>query len=214
MGRIALKIPNEQQYKFINFYVANGGNASKAYGDAGYDVDKNVRMNAYSLLQRPYIQAALKEQLTLTQSHLKAKILVNLDTMTDKVADLAERCHDVGDRANELSCYQLLMRSRGLLTDNVNVGDTERVEMINRKVIADAKILASIALPKLLDSSKVHNNENGDGECVDNGVVAPNNACCGVNNGVVGVVGACLDSQPNYQTENRCDDHHPSPEQQ
>jgi hypothetical protein len=166
MGRNIVKIPDEQQYQFINYYVTNGGNASKAYGDAGYKVDKNLRMNAYSLLQRPYIQAAIKEQVLLTQSHLKAKILVNLDTMTDKVADLAERCHDVGDRANELSCYQLLMRSRGLLTDNVNVGDTERVELINCKVIADAKILANIALPKLLgnkNSKMLPDNDNAVG---------------------------------------------------
>jgi peptidoglycan hydrolase CwlO-like protein len=79
----------------------------------------------------------------------------------------------------------------GLYSDNVNVNDTERVEAIDKKVLRDAKIIANIVLPKLLNEGNVHNNEENEG-------VGANNACC--------------DSQQQSLPENRCEDEY-NPEQ-
>lgn len=169
------RIPNEQQFKFISSYIGNGGNAVRAYTDAGYEINKNARIYAYNLLQRPYIQIALNNQLALIENHTKTKILVNLDTMTEKVADLAERCHKAGDRANELAAYTLLMRSRGLLTDNVVLGDVERLDQIDRKILKDAKIFSAIAIPKLLTNNTVPDAVSISDSNTDNGCSNGNN---------------------------------------
>jgi hypothetical protein len=159
-----LKEPNKQQWMFINAYLSNQGNALSAYKTAGYKINSNARMYAYELLQRPYIKAAIEHQLFIRQKHQDTKVLINLDTMTDKISDLAERCFKAGDRANELAAYTLLMRSRGLLTDNVNVGDTDRLNQIDRKILADAKIYTQLPIVKtnLLTSGRADNARVGD----------------------------------------------------
>jgi hypothetical protein len=56
------------------------------------------------------------------------------------------------------------MRSRGLLTDNVNVGDTDRLNQIDRKILADAKIYTQLPIVKtnLLTSGRADNARVGD----------------------------------------------------
>jgi hypothetical protein len=160
----------EKQKLFADEYVSNGGNAVNAYRAAGYASSSGDRNNAWKLLQLYHVQNYMNTALIPIKKQAERKILITLDTMTDKVANLAERCCEAGDRANELSCYQLLMRSRGLLTDNVVLGDVERLDQIDRKILKDAKIFSTIAIPKLLAN-------NTERDAVD----LPNN---NVNNGV------------------------------
>lgn len=66
---------------FVNFYVRNGGNATLAYGQAGYAKRKN-RSAASVLLNKPYIQDAIQKLLAAsgyTPDGLRSRLMIYAD---------------------------------------------------------------------------------------------------------------------------------------
>ena len=79
---------NIRQRKFVNAYLENGGNASKAYKDAGYECsNRNVLdVNSCTLLRSPKIQTVMHKR----QEEAVKSSEISLDRKRNALWDIAK----------------------------------------------------------------------------------------------------------------------------
>jgi hypothetical protein len=103
---------NTRQFAFCRNYVANGGNASEAYRDAGYAV-KNADVAASRLLVNVGVQAQIAEM----RSDIEIAATVDRAYVVKKLRDFAEN----GEKENNrLRATELLGKTLRMFVD-VNV---------------------------------------------------------------------------------------------
>lgn len=122
--------------------IANTGNKYKAFDIAGYESKTQGSKAACvsRLLKRPEIKERIKEvtaELMLVHGVTEERILANL-------ADIAFNKGNVKSDRNR--ALEILARSRGMLTDNINTTDTQRQRELDEKSTKEAEAIAKIRL--------------------------------------------------------------------
>lgn len=95
-----------RQSKFVRLYLENGGNATKAYLDAGYKKSPAARFCASQLLTKPHIAAMLQAKVTVKEVAADQKMVATLlDCETKLTRTLFGSAHaqDIADLEGELT---------------------------------------------------------------------------------------------------------------
>ncbi|MFN3961353.1 MAG: terminase small subunit [Fimbriimonadaceae bacterium] len=105
----------DQQERFCQEYVANGGNIAKAYRDAGY-ADASARQNGWRLITNEYVQARI-EQL---QAEAAERVRVTQDDVLRKLMQMALEGH-AQQESSVVKCTELLGKHLGMFPTKMEI---------------------------------------------------------------------------------------------
>lgn len=108
-----------KQQRFVNEYVANGGNGTRAAIQAGYSEDTASEM-AYENLNKPHIKQAIEayEQAIATKCGITAEYVIQ------SIHELAIRARDNDDIQQATKNYELLGKTLKIFTDKIESTQT------------------------------------------------------------------------------------------
>lgn len=96
MGKDSLNI---RQRRFVNAYIANGGNASKAYKEAGYECssDEVSDSMACRLINNPKVEFAVNEELLLAEKEARVSFRRKVTWLGDIAEDGMKKAKVISD---------------------------------------------------------------------------------------------------------------------
>jgi phage terminase small subunit len=105
----------DQQERFCLNYVTNGGNASKAYRDAGYS-ENGAGQSAWTLLKNPEVQRRIEQMFAESAQRVKV-------TQEDVLRKLVEKSllGQAQTESAEVKCTELLGKHLGMFPTKVEI---------------------------------------------------------------------------------------------
>lgn len=126
---------NYQRKCFLKHYLSDACfNATEAAKLAGYS-KKTAYSSGQRLLKTVEIKKLLEKAIDVSEEFIKEKLLLGLTMAENKKNTTAMA------RFLELMC-----RTKGMLTDNINTTDTQRQRELDEKQVQEAERIASIRL--------------------------------------------------------------------
>jgi hypothetical protein len=119
--------------------------------DAGYS-KLYISRYGQALSNNVLVKKQIDDIVLKIQNRVIAKVAISKEWVINEHIEALGRCKEKGDEANATANIIAIGRTMGLYSDNVNIADTERIEQVNKRILQDAKVFASIAMPRLLSS--------------------------------------------------------------
>ena len=127
---------NDKQEGFCQNYVDNGGNATKAYLDAGYADTKAVRFNACRLITKDNI----KDRLKAIVRERKAKSEVTVAIQKQETIKLRDAAYDAKQYSAAITANDQLNKHAGFyLADNLQHAEATALDATLKAELDDYK---------------------------------------------------------------------------
>lgn len=109
----------DRQKQVVLNYKANGGNMKKAMIDAGYS-------ETYADRNSKYLLGIIGEQIKEQQSEISSKKIKSIEEIQEWWSENID--NPEVDKAQQIKCSELLVKSQGGFIDKVNVSGTVKLE--------------------------------------------------------------------------------------